>query len=78
MSFLQSNLASSNFITNLTGTNGIATTYDAGTSLGELYYTIDSGITWTLSQSVSSSDPGFSIALSLTGTSANSGTHFFI
>ena len=69
MSFLQSNLASSNFITNLTGTNGIATTYDAGTSLGELYYTIDSGITWTLSQSVSSSDPGFSIALSLTGTS---------
>ena len=42
MSFLQSNLASNNFITNLTGTNGIATTYDAGTSLGELYYTIDS------------------------------------
>jgi photosystem II stability/assembly factor-like uncharacterized protein len=71
MSFLQSNLASNNFITNLTGTNGIATTYDAGTSLGELYYTIDSGITWTLSQSVSSSDPGFSIALSLTGTSGS-------
>jgi photosystem II stability/assembly factor-like uncharacterized protein len=71
MSFLQSNLASSNFITNLTGTNGIATTYDAGTSLSELYYTINSGSTWTLSQSVSSSDPGFSIALSLTGTSGS-------
>ena len=71
MSFLQSNLASNNFITNLTGTNGIATTYDAGTSLGELYYTIDSGITWTLAQSVSASDPGFSIALSVTGTSGS-------
>ena len=71
MSFSQSNLTSSNFITNLTGTNGIATTYDAETSFGELYYTIDSGIIWTLSQSVSSSDPGFSIALSLTGTSGS-------
>ena len=71
MSFSKSNLTSSNFITNLTGTNGIATTYDAGTSLSELYHTADSGGTWTLAQSVSASDPGFSIALSVTGTSGS-------
>ena len=71
MSFSKSNLTSSNFITNLTGTNGIATTYDAGTSLSELYHTADSGGTWTLAQSVSASDPGFSIALSVTETSGS-------
>lgn len=71
MSFSQSNLTSSNFITNLTGTDGIATTYDTGTSLGELYHTADSGGTWSLVQSVSASDPGFSIALSVTGTSGS-------
>jgi photosystem II stability/assembly factor-like uncharacterized protein len=62
MSFSQSNISSGNFITNLTGVEGIASHY------GELYYSSDSGATWILSKSISVSDPGFIISLSATGT----------
>lgn len=67
MSFSRSNLTSGNFITNLTQTNGIATKYDLETSLGSLYYTINSGVNWTLAQSIITSEPGFMISLSSTG-----------
>ena len=62
MSFSQSNISSGNFITNLTGVEGIASHY------GELYYSSDSGATWILAKSISVSDPGFIISLSATGT----------
>jgi photosystem II stability/assembly factor-like uncharacterized protein len=68
MSFSKSNLTSSDFITSLTGTNGIATNYDAITSVSKLYYTTNSGGTWILAQSVSTSELGFIISLSSTGT----------
>jgi photosystem II stability/assembly factor-like uncharacterized protein len=68
MSFSRSNITSGNFITNLTETNGIATKYDSITSTSKLYYTINSGGTWTLAESVTGSSPGFSISLSSTGT----------
>jgi photosystem II stability/assembly factor-like uncharacterized protein len=68
MSFSKSNLTSSDFITNLTVTNGIATNYDTVTSSSKLYYTTNSGGTWTLAQSVSTSELGFIISLSSIGT----------
>jgi len=66
MSFSKSNITSGDFITNLTLTNGIGSTYDIGTSTGKLYYTTNSGATWTLSQSTPNTH--FYISLSLTGT----------
>jgi photosystem II stability/assembly factor-like uncharacterized protein len=62
MSFYQSNISSGNYVTSLTGVEGIASHY------GELYYTTDSGATWILAKSISLSDPGFIISLSATGT----------
>ena len=61
MSFSQSNLSSGNYITSLTGVEGIAS------HNGELYYSSDSGATWILSESISISEPGFIISLSATG-----------
>ena len=62
MSFSQSNISSGNYVTSLTGVEGIAS------HNGELYYSSDSGGTWILSKSVDVSDPGFIISLSATGT----------
>ena len=55
MSFSQSNISSGNYVTSITGVEGIASHY------GELYYSSDSGGTWILSKSVDVSDPGFII-----------------
>lgn len=65
MSFSQSNISSGNYVTSLTGEEGIASHY------GELYYCTDSGATWILSKSVDASDPGFIISLSATGTTGS-------
>jgi photosystem II stability/assembly factor-like uncharacterized protein len=65
MSFYQSNISSGNYITSLTGVEGIASHY------GELYYSSDSGAIWILAKSISLSDPGFIISLSATGTTGS-------
>ena len=65
MSFSQSNISTGNYITNLTGVEGIAS------HKGELYYTEDSGATWILTKSIDASDPGFIISLSTTGTTGS-------
>jgi photosystem II stability/assembly factor-like uncharacterized protein len=65
MSFSQSNISSGNFVTSLTGVEGIASHY------GELYYSSDSGATWILSKNADASDPGFIISLSSTGTTGS-------
>jgi photosystem II stability/assembly factor-like uncharacterized protein len=68
MSFYQSNISSGNYVTSLTGVEGIASHYNTLTSQGELYYSSDSGATWVLTKNISASDPGFIISLSATGT----------
>ena len=65
MSFSKSNITSGNFLTNLTKTNGIASTYDAETSTGKLYYSLDGGTIWCPAKSLP--DTSFVTALSLTG-----------
>ena len=65
MSFSQSNISTGNYITSLTGVEGIAS------HNGELYYSSDSGATWILSESISVSSPGFIISLSATGTTGS-------
>ena len=70
MSFYQSNISSGNYVTSLTGVEGIASHYNTLTSQGELYYSTDSGATWVLTKNISASDPGFIISLSATGTTS--------
>lgn len=65
MSFSKSNLTSGSFLTNLTKTNGIASTYDEETSTGKLYYSLDGGSIWCLAKSVPNTS--FVTGLSLTG-----------
>jgi len=65
MSFSKSNITSGSFLTNLTKTNGIASTYDEETSTGKLYYSLNGGSIWCLAKSVP--DTSFVTALSLKG-----------
>jgi photosystem II stability/assembly factor-like uncharacterized protein len=65
MSFSKSNLTSGDFLTNLSGIEGIASTYDLENLIGKLYYSIDAGANWILSKCVPNTS--FVTALSLKG-----------